>query len=198
MTQPNPILGALIGSRICHDLISPVGAISNGLELLGLAGAPAGPEMTLVSDSAAHASARLRFFRVAFGVASASQSVPDGDLCAILRDVYSDKCRVDWQVSEDLTRTEAQLAFLALMCAEQAVPLGGVLTVSGRNGALRVTATGPRVAPRPEHWAILEAPDDARDVPAAQVQFALLPLLLAGKDRRPSFQATDVMVTLNV
>lgn len=198
MTQSSPILGALIGSRICHDLISPVGAISNGLELLGLAGTPEGPEMALVSGSAAHASARLRFFRVAFGLVSGGQNVSAGEVLAILNDIYCDKFRADWQVSGDLTRAETQLAFLALLCAEQALPLGGVLTVTGGNGALCVTATGRRVAPRPEHWAILDAPGDARGVAAAQVQFALLPLLLEGQMRRPRFQFTDSMVTLRI
>lgn len=198
MTQTNPILGALIGSRICHDLISPVGAISNGLELLGFAGTLDGPEMTLVADSAAHAGARIRFFRVAFGLASGAQGLGAAEVKDILAGVYCDRCRVGWQVAGDLTRTEAQLAFLALLCAEQAVPAGGTLTVTGGNGALCVTATGRRVAVRPEYWAILEAPGDVSDVPAAQVQFALLPLLLEGQARRPRFEITDEAVTLRV
>lgn len=191
-------LGALIGSRICHDLISPVGAISNGIELLGLAGAGTGPEMTLVSDSAQHANARLRFFRVAFGQAAPGQSVPRGEFAAVLREVYTDRIRVDWQPDEDLSRSEGQLAFLALMCAEQAIPAGGTVTIAGHDGALHVTATGPRVAPRPEHWAILDAPEGGADVPAAQVQFALLPILLAGQARRPRYSLSDRQVTLSV
>jgi histidine phosphotransferase ChpT len=39
---------ALLGSRICHDLISPLGAISNGLELLAMSGIASSPEMTLI------------------------------------------------------------------------------------------------------------------------------------------------------
>ena len=47
-----PDISALLGSRICHDLISPIGAISNGVELLMLDGLAKGPEMALVADSA--------------------------------------------------------------------------------------------------------------------------------------------------
>jgi len=191
-------LGALIGSRICHDLISPVGAISNGLELLNLSGTPIGPEMTLVSDSAAHANARIRFFRVAFGIASTERSMAYAETTSILWDVYSEKCTVDWRITDNLPRSEIQLAFLALMCAEQAVPFGGKLAVTGHAGALCVTATAARVLPRPEHWAILEAPNDAEDVPAAQVQFALLPMLLADQERKPEFKLSDQSVTLTI
>ena len=69
MSQTNVNLSALIGSRICHDLISPIGAINNGLELLGMSGNTPGPEMELIHDSVGNASARIRYFRVAFGAA---------------------------------------------------------------------------------------------------------------------------------
>ncbi|WP_187292463.1 hypothetical protein [Octadecabacter antarcticus] len=52
-------LNALIGSRICHDLINPLGAIGNGIELLGLAGVAVGPEMALVSESVENATAKI-------------------------------------------------------------------------------------------------------------------------------------------
>ncbi|MEP3017383.1 MAG: histidine phosphotransferase, partial [Tateyamaria sp.] len=60
MGQSNVNLGALIGSRICHDLISPIGAINNGLELLGMSNEREGPELDLISESVGNASARIR------------------------------------------------------------------------------------------------------------------------------------------
>ncbi|HMS96693.1 MAG TPA: histidine phosphotransferase, partial [Tabrizicola sp.] len=60
-----PDLAALIASRICHDLISPLGAIGNGVELLAME--RAGPELDLLSESVAHANARIRLFRISFG-----------------------------------------------------------------------------------------------------------------------------------
>ena len=62
-------LAALIGSRICHDLISPIGAINNGLELVAMSGDVMSQEMELIAQSVENASARIRFFRVAFGSA---------------------------------------------------------------------------------------------------------------------------------
>ena len=74
MSVDNANLAALVGSRICHDLISPIGAINNGLELLGMSGDMSGPELELISDSVANANARIRFFRIAFGAAANSRS----------------------------------------------------------------------------------------------------------------------------
>ena len=67
MGECNVNLAALIGSRICHDLISPIGAINNGLELLDMNGGVQGAEMELISGSVGNAGARIRFFRIAFG-----------------------------------------------------------------------------------------------------------------------------------
>lgn len=200
MTHPNRNLGALIGSRICHDLISPVGAISNGLELLGMAGAPDGPEMALVAQSAAHAGARLRFFRVAFGLSSDAQSMGEREMRGILGDVFTAKLSCDWQVAGPLPRRMAQAAFLGLLCAEQAAPFGGTLTASGNAEALQIRATGDRLAPDPAHWAWLDggAHGDLDDLPAAQVQFALLPEILAEMGRGPRATLGSDAVTLEI
>ncbi len=186
MTQPNRNFGALIGSRICHDLISPVGAISNGLELLGLAGVPDGPEMALVADSAAHASARLRFFRVAFGLSSDAQNIGAHEIRSILSAVYTGKVGCDWQIDDALPRRVVQAAFLAMLCGEQAAPFGGAMTVNQTSGAITITVTGDKLAPRPEHWELLTGaqPRNLDDLPAAQVQFALLPELLTDLGRQ--------------
>ena len=66
----SPDLAALLGSRICHDLISPIGAIGNGVELMLMDGAGRAPEVALISESVDAANARIRFFRVAYGVSS--------------------------------------------------------------------------------------------------------------------------------
>ncbi|MFD0857905.1 histidine phosphotransferase family protein [Roseovarius aquimarinus] len=196
MSQPNLDLSALIGSRICHDLISPVGAIANGLELLGLAGVPDGPEMSLVADSAAHASARLRFFRIAFGLSSEGQGLPSGELAEVLSGLYRGKIACEWDIAEPLPRRLAQASFLGILCAEQAIPHGGTLRVSGGAGRVRITATGARLTLLPEHWAWLGAAQDAGHLvhlPAAQVQFALLPALLAELGRTPEIDCGDAL-----
>ena len=67
MGQSNINLAALIGSRICHDLISPIGAINNGLELLGMSGGNSSPEMDLIQESVGNASARIRATQATLG-----------------------------------------------------------------------------------------------------------------------------------
>lgn len=86
MRPSNLNLAALIGSRICHDLISPIGAINNGLELLGMTAPTEGPEFELISQSVGNASARIRFFRIAYGAASV-QLVGRAEIVSILADV---------------------------------------------------------------------------------------------------------------
>lgn len=196
MTPIDRSLGALIGARICHDLISPVGAISNGVELMGLAGVRDLPEMALVADSAAHANARLRFFRIAFGLASNEQSMGSAEIRNVLGGVYNAKITCDWQVESPLPRKLAQAVFLALLCAEQAVPFGGVLTVRGNATRLSLSAIGERLAPVPAHWALLSAPEqpDLSTLPAAQVQFALLPALLEELERRAEIDLRECVL----
>lgn len=80
-------LTALIGSRICHDLISPIGAIANGLELMQMSGSPLTAEMALITDSVQNANARIRFFRVAYGHAAAQQMMGRAEIIGILQDI---------------------------------------------------------------------------------------------------------------
>ena len=63
-------LTALVGNRICHDLINPIGAIGNGVELLAMADGSPSAELALISQSVDSAKARIAMFRVAFGAAS--------------------------------------------------------------------------------------------------------------------------------
>ena len=89
MTNSPSDLNDLIGSRICHDLISPLGAISNGLELLAMSQDMSGPEVSLISESVDNANARIRFFRIAFGSSSPGQMTGANEIASILRDMSS-------------------------------------------------------------------------------------------------------------
>lgn len=72
----HPRVLELMASRICHDLVSPVGAISNGMELLQELGEDAGKEaVALISDSAQQAAARLKCFRLAYGAAGTDKTI---------------------------------------------------------------------------------------------------------------------------
>jgi histidine phosphotransferase ChpT len=72
----HPRVLELMASRICHDLVSPVGAINNGVELLAEMGADAGEEaMLLIASSAMQASIRLKCFRLAYGAAGTDRNI---------------------------------------------------------------------------------------------------------------------------
>jgi len=93
-------LAALLCSRVCHDVISPVGAIVNGLEVLE---EETDQEMRdialdLIRKSAKTASAKLQFCRLAFGAAgSAGASIDTGDAEAVARNLFEDeKTKLDW------------------------------------------------------------------------------------------------------
>ena len=121
-----PDLTALIGSRICHDLISPIGAIGNGVELLMMDGVTKGPEIALIAESVANANARIRFFRVAFGASSTDQRIGRPEVLAILSDLTrGGRLSIDWRGPADLPRREVKLAFLLIQCLESAMAFGG-------------------------------------------------------------------------
>ena len=110
-----PDLVALLGSRICHDLISPIGAISNGVELLMMDGSTMGPEIALISESVANANARIRFFRVAYGISGADQRIGKAEVVSILSDLTrGGRLTIDWRGPADLPRREVKLAFLLI------------------------------------------------------------------------------------
>lgn len=179
-------LACLIGSRICHDLISPIGAISNGLELLDLAGGVSGPEMGLISDSVGHAGARIRFFRIAYGAAG-DQVIGRSEIVSLLDDLApGGRLRVDWTVPHAVPRAEVRLAFLALQCLETAMPMGGVATVARApdTGSWSLEGRSERISIDSGLWRKLEQPGATSGITPALVQFALLPVAAADLGRR--------------
>jgi histidine phosphotransferase ChpT len=178
-------LAALIGSRICHDLVNPVGAISNGVELLQMAGAQSGsPELALVADSVAHTAARLRLFRVAFGIASPGQILGRSETALILTDAYEGgRLAVNWGVGADQPRAEVKVAFLLLQCIESALPRGGEVHVSLAGGRWRLEARAERVKEEPALWGLLGGGPLPETLKPAEVQFALAPRAAAAIGR---------------
>lgn len=197
--HPSENIAALIGSRICHDLISPIGAVSNGLELLTLSGAAEGPEMNLVSDSAASANARIRLFRLAFGMASEGQTTRADEIVSIWQGVHADR-RIElvWTGPAGLERRTARLVMLACLCAETALPLGGRLLMTQEPDAWQITATGPRIQVEDALWSILTGAPDPAGLRPAHVQFLLLPHHLAGSGQTAHYTLSDTALILRV
>jgi len=168
-------LATLVASRICHDVISPVGAVGNGLEFLEMTGNVGGTEMQLVQDSLANANARIRFLRLAFGRARAGQTFAAREVADILTQLSrGGRLRYDWPFDGALDRPALRAGLLAGMCVDTALPRGGSVAFANGSG-WSVTGTGPELRQDPEIWARLSRPGALADISPAQVQFALLP-----------------------
>lgn len=186
-------LAALIGSRICHDLISPIGAINNGLELLGMTGAAAseGPELDLITESVDNASARIRFFRVAYG-ASSDQEIGRSEIVSVLNDVMrSSRLKVAWGPLDAQPRSMVRLAFLAIQCAETAMPYGGRLEVTCTDGKWMIHGKADKLNIDTALWRILDGADAEDSLAPAHVQFALLPAVAQDENRTPATSIGD-------
>ena len=147
-------LAALLCSRVCHDLISPVGAIVNGLEVLDDDPKPDDREfaLDLIRKSARTASARLQFCRLAFGAAgSAGAQIDLGDAQNMAKGHFEDgKVTIAWNLPRLLLpKNKVKLLLNMLVIAQQTIPRGGVLTVDslGEGDAMgfQVTAAGLNV-----------------------------------------------------
>ncbi|SNT08297.1 histidine phosphotransferase family protein [Tropicimonas sediminicola] len=188
---------ALIGSRICHDLISPIGAIGNGIELLSMAGVGGGPELSLISESVANANARIRFYRLAFGQSGQDQATSRSEILSILRDLYAgSRMEVFWQVNSDCRRDEAKAALLALQCLESAMPYGGRAEVTRTDGRWQVVGTAAKLRIDEALWTPLLTGADVEEVTPAQVHFALLPDTLQGLGRKLVVTRSGEQITL--
>jgi histidine phosphotransferase ChpT len=142
-------LAALLCSRVCHDLISPVGAIVNGLEVME---EDKNEEtkifaLDLIKKSAHQASAKLQFCRLAFGAAgSAGAQIDVGDAekvaCGLLAD---DKTAIVWNLPRELlAKNRVKLLLNMLLVAAACIPRGGTLKVDASEGGtgFSITASG--------------------------------------------------------
>src|SRR6187397_957446 len=128
-------LAALLCSRVCHDLINPVGAIVNGLEVLDDNPTPDDRDFALglIRKSAKTASAKLQFCRLAFGAAgSAGAQIDLGDAQTMARGHIEDgKITITWNLPRLLLpKNRVKLLLNMLIIAQQTIPRGGVLTVN--------------------------------------------------------------------
>jgi histidine phosphotransferase ChpT len=197
--QDKPDLAALIGSRICHDLISPIGAIGNGVELLMMdRGAAASPELALIAESVANANARIRFFRVAFGSAAGDQRIARGEVVSILNDMTrGSRLSVDWQSPSELSRREVKLAFLLLQCLETAMAYGGKARIERGESGWLMQAEAARLKIDPALWEILTERHPPAEIGAAQVHFALVPEELHSQGRRLVAELKETAIKLS-
>ncbi|MEP0275982.1 MAG: histidine phosphotransferase family protein, partial [Nitratireductor sp.] len=203
-TLSAPDLAALLCSRVCHDIISPVGAINNGLELLDEGGADE-DAMALIRQSARTASARLQFARIAFGAAgSAGMQIDTGDAASVAAAFFAnEKPELEWNGARALLpKNEVKLLLNLVMVAAGAIPRGGRLAVDladlETSPRFTIKATGPMVRVPPKFLEMHSGtkPEEPIDAHAVQPYYTLLLAREAG--RTISIRATADDVTLTV
>ncbi|TNC72000.1 histidine phosphotransferase family protein [Rubellimicrobium roseum] len=186
-SDPAIALAATIVSRICHDLVSPLGALANGVELLALSGEEPSPEMQLIAQSVESANARVRFFRLAYGACS-DQVVGRSELSRLLASMSrSGRIAYDWPLTVEQPRRIVQVMFLVFQCLESALPAGGRIVVRPRGSRWEVTADGPRLRLNPTAWDCLGLPRTPPPAGPSLVQFGLLATALADSRRQIEF-----------
>ncbi len=170
--MPNT-LAEFISSRICHDLISPVGAIGNGLELIEAMGGVS-PELELVAQSAQSAQAKLKFFRVAFGASSGSM-IGGAEAERVAVDMLS-AGRLSLSISESWGARErglVKLLYLLLLCVESSLPRGGKMLLAPTVSGWCITVKGVPVAPPEALWRYVSEGHNGIEVSAKTIQFSL-------------------------
>lgn len=140
-------LAELMAARLCHDLVGPIGAVANGVELLGDGGPPDPEVNALIAQSARQASRRLQWFRIAFGTANA---LPASGLLAETRRLVSGlfeegRVTLDWAPPDAAaeavaSRQAAKLVLNLALVALEVLPRGGAVQarLAGSGAALSV------------------------------------------------------------
>ncbi|WP_424932009.1 histidine phosphotransferase family protein [Amaricoccus macauensis] len=193
-----PDLSALVSARFCHDLISPLGAIGNGLELLQMTGSGS-PEVDLISDSLTNALAKVRFFRVAFGPADPETRVTMEEAGEITGAMFNGRLTVAWMdLDASLPRPVARLAFLAILCLEKSLPMGGLVRVSTAEDTVSMHVESRRIGAPAELWAHVTDGAEIPELRSDCVQFPALreALLSTGHGLEAQFGEADAELSL--
>jgi histidine phosphotransferase ChpT len=172
-------LAALLCSRVCHDVISPVGAIINGLEMLEDEKDPdmRAVALELVKKSATTASARLQFCRLAFGAAgSAGASIDTGDAEKVTRGLIGEgKISLQWEgVRQLMPKNKVKVILNLCLIAMACIPRGGVVSVAiegqGDAASFTVAARGANARLASSVPAALECAPESGSVDAHAIQ----------------------------
>lgn len=146
-------LSAMLCARICHDLISPVGALGTAIEILD------DPDnvdmyddaMALVRTSSRQAAAKLKFLRIALGAAGTAPGIiPTAEVTKLSNDMFADsKPDLVWNIDSDgIDKDRARILMNLIMLAIQAAPRGGTVTVSrhgqGEGANFVLVSDGPK------------------------------------------------------
>jgi len=200
-------LGALLCSRVCHDIISPVGAISNGLELLDEDGTDDDTReiaMGLIRSSAVNASSKLQFARIAFGAAgSAGADIDTGDAQAVAQAYFDTekKTTLEWSGERALMpKNKVKFLLNLLLVSLHAIPRGGEVKASftDPNGSpsFKVVASGKNARVPPVFLDLLNGTfEENLDAHAVQPLYTLKLAEAAGLSVSAILEGEDVVFT---
>lgn len=171
----------LLASKLCHDLVSPVSAINNGVELIeDIGGSVVDEAMKLIGDSAAHASRRLRLFRLAYGRAGSEENLGVKDVRQIAEQyIAGGKVALTWpedQPAEALAARRGYLKVLLnlLILSEEVLAYGGAVslqTIAGSAAAgCRLEIAGRNAQLSPLLAAALEGTTPIEELTPRSVQ----------------------------
>lgn len=203
LTLSAPDLAALLCSRICHDIISPVGALNNGLELLDEAGAEA-DAMQLIRTSARNASARLQFCRIAYGAAGSAGTVIDtGDAEKVaIAFMANEKASFSWTGTRALLpKNRVKLLLNLILIANGAIPRGGTVDVKlydlEASPRFELISKGPmlRVPPKFLELHSGHTPEEPIDAHSIQPYYTLLMAKEAGMEIGIRATAEEIVLT---
>jgi len=191
--------GSLLCSRLCHDLLSPIGALNNGIELLADEHDPAmrAQCLELLADSARASANKLKFFRLAFGAAGGfGDQVATSEAKAAIEGIFVSGGRVelDWSVAEEtLSKSAIKLLLNLALIAGDALVRGGRLEVGaetiGGTTEIVIKGQGSRIILDPElRAALLGEADEPTLAPRAAAAWMAHKL---ASDGGGSIQASD-------
>lgn len=130
----------LLASKICHDLVSPVSAINNGVELIeDIGGSVVDEAMKLIGNSAGHASRRLRLFRMAYGRAGSEENLAVKEVRQTSEQYLSSgKTMLNWPDDQPAAELASHRGFLKVLLnltilSEEVLAYGGVVTLRSQN-----------------------------------------------------------------
>ena len=198
-------LSALLCSRVCHDVISPVGAIVNGLEVMEDENDPSMKEfaLDLIRKSARQASARLQFARLAFGAAgSAGASIDLGDAEQVAKGFFQDdKISLTWTAARMLLpKNRVKLLLNLVVVAAQAIPRGGVITLTVQGDAdashftLKAKGLNARIPPHAEGLIAGSPESGAVDAHGIQAYYAGMVARAAGMTVSFAIEGDEVTI----
>ena len=183
---------SLLASRICHDLVSPVGAIVNGTDLIAEIGVgDVQDEIAMIRQSAGRASALLQYYRIAFGAADDDSMLARGALRTQAGMMLeTQKIALDWEGLDgpSLSRSEGRFLFQLLMCARAVAGMRGRIAVCLNPTAslpISITVISQGTGPaggsiNQDALRLMTAEPAPGEILARQIEFALIHRSAAG------------------